>query len=199
MSPRTKSQFEELREQSRQQIKQAALELFAKSSYANTSMAQVAKEAGVSKGLIYNYFDSKQDLLFALVEEQVAEGEALMEQFLETISDPLEQLIALTKATVQMVLQDINYWRFMTSLAFQPDVLSELMPLVKRQKETSIRLMIGIFERLGADEPEKETYLYGSMLDGILLQYMTLRADYELEAMQDYLLKRYTEKQYPTK
>lgn len=199
MSPRSKSQFAKLRENSLQALKQAALELFAQNGYGHTSISQVAKKAGVSKGLVYNYFESKQALLHAIIEEQIEIGKELLARFLETFETPLEQLTALTEAVVRMVQQDINHWRFMTSLAFQPDVMQELQPLIKEQKATSIQQMTEIFERLGAAEPERETYLYGAMLDGILLQYLHLGPDYDLEGMQQYILRRYTQNQYPKK
>ena len=46
----------------------AALELFARQGYANTSVQQVVEAAGVTKGALYHYFHSKDDLLFAIYE-----------------------------------------------------------------------------------------------------------------------------------
>ncbi len=63
MSPRTQEQFEEMRESRRQQIMDAALELFAQEGYSHCSISQLAGHAGISKGLMYNYFESKEALL----------------------------------------------------------------------------------------------------------------------------------------
>jgi AcrR family transcriptional regulator len=49
-------------------VMQAALELFADQGYANTSVQQVVDAAGVTKGALYHYFQSKDDLLFAIYE-----------------------------------------------------------------------------------------------------------------------------------
>ena len=46
----------------------AALELFAEQGYANTSVQQLVETAGVTKGALYHYFQSKDDLLFAIYE-----------------------------------------------------------------------------------------------------------------------------------
>jgi len=51
-----------------EQILAAAVGLFARQGYARTTTKEIAREAGVSEGTIYRYFDSKQDLLFAFVE-----------------------------------------------------------------------------------------------------------------------------------
>jgi AcrR family transcriptional regulator len=69
MSPRTPEQFEAMRESRRKQIMDAALELFASKGYSNCSISQLAAQAGISKGLMYNYFDSKEALLMAIIEE----------------------------------------------------------------------------------------------------------------------------------
>ena len=55
-----------IREQRRHQILDAALHI-AEDSYHGSSMAAVAKRAKVSKGLIYNYFKSKEEILISLV------------------------------------------------------------------------------------------------------------------------------------
>ncbi|NOR33588.1 MAG: TetR family transcriptional regulator, partial [Bacteroidales bacterium] len=48
MSPRTPEQFEEIRESRRQQIMDAALELFASEGYSHCSISQLAVHAGIS-------------------------------------------------------------------------------------------------------------------------------------------------------
>ncbi len=63
MSPRTESQNEEIRRKMESKILDSALELFANEGYGGTSMQMIALKCGVSKGNLYNYFKSKQDLL----------------------------------------------------------------------------------------------------------------------------------------
>jgi AcrR family transcriptional regulator len=59
MSPRTQAQFTEMRETRRLQIMEAALELFATDGYGHCTISRLAAHAGISKGLMYNYFSSK--------------------------------------------------------------------------------------------------------------------------------------------
>lgn len=63
----------------RQQILDAASECFRKSGFHGASMAEIAKSFGMSCGHIYNYFDSKEAIIRALVERD-------MEQTLERIA-----------------------------------------------------------------------------------------------------------------
>ncbi|HET6559885.1 MAG TPA: TetR/AcrR family transcriptional regulator, partial [Prolixibacteraceae bacterium] len=61
--PRTTVQFEAIREEKRKLILETALELFAENGYHGTSISHITKKAGISKGLLYNYFVSKEDVL----------------------------------------------------------------------------------------------------------------------------------------
>jgi len=50
----------------------AALAIFEHTPYNNISMAELAKSVGVSKGTLYTYFDSKEELFLALLEDELA-------------------------------------------------------------------------------------------------------------------------------
>ena len=49
------------------ELLEAALEVFAKNGYRNTRLDDVADEAGVTKGTIYHYFDTKEELLLGVI------------------------------------------------------------------------------------------------------------------------------------
>jgi len=53
-------------------VTRAAVELFAAQGYANTSVQQIVEAAGVTKGAMYHYFESKDDLLFAIYERMLS-------------------------------------------------------------------------------------------------------------------------------
>lgn len=54
-----------------QEVLDAALALFAERGYAQTRLDDVAAKAGISKGTVYLYFASKQDLFEAVIQEKV--------------------------------------------------------------------------------------------------------------------------------
>ncbi len=54
------------------EIKNAALAAFAEKGYAATTMADIASQAGITKGTIYLYFLNKEELFNALVREHIA-------------------------------------------------------------------------------------------------------------------------------
>ena len=55
----------------RQQLLEMGANLFARHSFAELSMAQIAREAGISKALLYHYFPSKRDFFVATLQEGV--------------------------------------------------------------------------------------------------------------------------------
>ena len=79
----------------------------------------------------------------------------------------------------------------MTSLAFQTDVLTSLMPELRKKQEEAVAAIADIFRRLGSGEPEKEALYYGAVLDGIMLHYMQMEETYPIEEMKAYVLDRF--------
>lgn len=67
---------EEQKEQRRKLILEKALELFAKKGYSDTKIGDIAAAAHMSTGLMFHYFDSKEQLYEALV-RMGAEGTTL--------------------------------------------------------------------------------------------------------------------------
>jgi len=74
MSPRTQAQNHDIRTKRRRDILMVALELFATHGYHNTSVSELAKRADISKGLLYNYFHSKEEVLEAVIRQQFSDS-----------------------------------------------------------------------------------------------------------------------------
>ena len=80
-----------------QELLAAALELFVEKGFAATRSEEIAARAGVSKGTLYLYYPSKEDLLKAVISEQflahIAEGQQIIEAFTGTSGELLDNLI----------------------------------------------------------------------------------------------------------
>lgn len=63
----------------REEIAKAALELFSKRGFDGTTMAEIARKAGMGVGTLYQFFRGKEDLYLTLLEERCAELLALVE------------------------------------------------------------------------------------------------------------------------
>ena len=71
-------------EDKRTAILQATLKLISKNGFHGTAMSKVAQEAGVSAGIIYHYFDSKDDLMDELYRD-------IKRKFGQMINDSFDQ------------------------------------------------------------------------------------------------------------
>lgn len=89
-------------ESKRKQILVAATLLFTEQGYSSSSMALIAKNAGVSKQTVYSHFGSK-DELFAASIKQKCDSYQMTEISLDTASEPAEILFVLAKRFLAML------------------------------------------------------------------------------------------------
>jgi len=190
MSPRTNKQFEEIREQSRDKIMMAALELFATRGFHNSSISKIAAEAKVAKGLIYNYFDSKEDLLHAIINQALEEGDQFIHE-MQNIEDPKEQLRYVFNLAFGMMVDKFHYSKLLTSLSLQLDQFPGIMKTIHDRYKSTIPLLEHLLQKLGIENHQAEAKALAAMMDGIGIQYIVLYQDYPLEEMKQYLMNKY--------
>ena len=99
-------------EDRREQIMEAALRVFSKKGFAGASNKDIAEEAGITPGLIYHYFESKEALLKAIYEERSPSriSREIPEQILAL---PLEQFL---RFVVKQMLTGIEDEKFLPLL-----------------------------------------------------------------------------------
>jgi AcrR family transcriptional regulator len=77
------------------EIVQAAYQVFSEKGFASARLDDIARRAGVSKGALYLYFETKQDLFKAVVKDAVAPNIGTIEAFALGFPGPVEQLLRL--------------------------------------------------------------------------------------------------------
>jgi AcrR family transcriptional regulator len=136
MSPRP-----DVSEERRSQIIQSAIQVFTRLGFAKTRMDDVASESGLSKGLLYWYFKSKEEIIIAIadllfggefrkMQKLSVEGmtaRACLDSFLEIFLDDMKSILkvapviyefyslAFRNATVRRVMQEYLH-RYITIL-----------------------------------------------------------------------------------
>src|SRR4030043_2465271 len=83
-------------------ILNAALKTFVKRGYPETRVAEIAAEAGVAEGTLYNYFQSKEDLLLALFDEKWGGIISEIRGKISRLVDPNKKLKAIFSVVVMM-------------------------------------------------------------------------------------------------
>jgi len=121
MSPRTPRQFKEIREEKKALIMDVALEHFAKKGYFNTSISRIAKHAGISKGLLYNYFESKEELLAEIIIRSMGE----ISKHFDTNKDGVlseDEFEHFVRNYFKIIRENLSFWRLFYQLMLQKDV-----------------------------------------------------------------------------
>lgn len=189
MSPRSKSQFQELRDVSISKILDAALELFAIKGYDSTTIAGIAAKAGVSKGLMYNYFSSKDELLRALI-NQLNQGEsALMENIF--VDDPKKTLENVFMLFFRELKENYQQWLFISKLVMQIDKFDFVKSLATDKYNSYLLLFEQLLTAIGFRNAEQEAKLLGALFDGIGYQYLIIHDKYPLTEIENYLIQKY--------
>ena len=168
----------------RRQLLELGARLFATHSYAELSMAKIAREAGISKALLYHYFPSKQDFFVATLQQ----GAEAIAKRTEPDPDlpPMEALAGSIDGFLGWIEEnETAYRKLMESVGTVPEVKT----LIDRIRDaTSARILEG----LGAGDPPPPKLRAAARawlwyMDGVILDWLEHR-DMSVAEVRDFLL-----------
>jgi len=107
--PKTKEQNKELRDKTETLILEKSLEFFARHGLAATKMSDLAKMLGISQGLIYHYFSSKEKLFLKIVEQATKNNTTGMEQLIQAPISTKQKIHYLSDMMVTILLSDKTF------------------------------------------------------------------------------------------
>ena len=168
----------------RRQLLELGARLFATHSYAELSMARIAREAGISKALLYHYFPSKQDYFVATLQQGAEEIARRTEPDPEL--PPMEALAGSIDGFLGWIEEnEIAYRTLMESVGTVPEVKKLIDGL---RGATSARILEG----LGAGDPppprlRAATRAWLWFMDGVILDWLEHR-DMSRSEVRDLLL-----------
>ncbi|MGA9174081.1 MAG: TetR/AcrR family transcriptional regulator [Thermoactinomyces sp.] len=87
-------------------IIEAAIRVIARYGYHNAQVSKIAREAKVADGTIYLYFENKDDVLISLFSEKMGSFITRVEQELEQIKSPSDQLYKLIQLHFEHLERD---------------------------------------------------------------------------------------------
>lgn len=92
-------------EKRRKQIILAAIKLFSKNGFHKTTLKQLAEEAGLSHGNIYDYVGSKEDIFFLIHDFLASSAMEILNRSLEYIQDPVDKLRRMVRGEFNLMDQ----------------------------------------------------------------------------------------------
>lgn len=75
------------------EIVEVATDLFIQSGYAAVNLDEVARQAGIAKGTLYRYFENKESLFRAVVQQAIAENTGVLELAAPALEGSIQELI----------------------------------------------------------------------------------------------------------
>ena len=190
MSPRRPEENARIREETRARIMDAALRLFSRRGYDGTSVRAIAAGAGVATGLLANYFDGKQALLRALVEESIADVRASFAEA-ERAGAPGERIERLLRASFRILRERQAFWRLSYGVRMQPAVLEGLGDLLGVWTAEIQATLTGYLAEAGVPEPELEALVLFALIDGVSQHYVLHPDAYPIDAVVERIAARY--------
>ncbi len=184
----------------RELILQAAVQVFAKEGVERGKIADIAKEAGIGKGTVYEYFRSKEEILRGIeadfLQQSQAQFDALMERDLSP-SQKLEELFTLSIAMTDQLGDAVPFlievwahaarWQLKSSY---PNFLQEVSAYYRREITKVLKegVKAGEFREMNYDGVAT---LLLATLDGMGMQYMVMKGSEQFGKAQKEAVKSF--------
>ena len=169
---------------------ETALELFANEGYYPTSISKIAQKAGISKGLMYNYFESKEELILAII----GKGIGQLTEHLDPDQDGFltaDEFEYFIEENFRILHDNLDYWKLYFSTMMQPSVYKLVKGKFPHFFPPLQNVLEGHFKRKGIADPTLEAVLFDSILDGIFLNYVMDPDGFPLERIKEMIVERF--------
>ena len=182
--PRTPEQYEEIRNEKKKVILDAAMKLFACKGYASTSISSIADEANISKGLMYNYFKSKEELLKTILQNFINEIAEMMDSNHDNRLSK-EEAFQFLDNYFELLMTRTEEAKLFAQLTVQPEVLQffseNTMPMTKQGE-----LLVSCFSEIQKENIDMRILDFTAIIKGITILYVFEPEKYPDERMLQY-------------
>ena len=194
MTPRT---TEDRWQETHNQILSSAEQLFATKGFNGTSMNDIVKDSGFSKGALYNHFESKERLFLSLWEHQTNVSIEQLKQLFSPEDKAVDKIIKVAKVTMASTCDcPREMGRIQIEFMITAARMKSLEPDMKKRYETIHKFIHEIFEegvsngefKPGIDYNAITSILFAA-LDGLQLHFATLNIKFDTKQLQDTLIK----------
>ena len=184
--PRTPYQYEEIRNTKKRVILDAALKLFAEKGYASSSISCIAETANISKGLMYNYFKSKEELLKIIIQSFMDEIGVMLDPNRDDILCE-EEAHQFFDKYFELLMTRTEETKLFVQLTVQPEVIKiisegNMLPKSKKQGE----MIYSYFADNHTENIQMMLINYAAIMKGITVLYVFSPERYPDEMMLQY-------------
>jgi AcrR family transcriptional regulator len=185
-------------EQTRLKIIAAALELFSKNGYSNTTLAMIADEAGFSRGPIYWHFKNKDELYQAVLGFSQEPLEQLIKQSRDMAERPLEAIEYFISEWFRLLLENRWHRQSFEILLNKTELTEQMADTLKRERKLTREIVQLLTQLIVAAYPESElanaaesqAVLLYSTLMGITHSWLFSPKLFSLKAQQKFFARK---------
>jgi TetR/AcrR family transcriptional regulator, fatty acid metabolism regulator protein len=187
---------EELKSRRETQITRAAYEIIARNGYENITVQDIADHAGFSKGIVYYYFKSKDDVMVSLFNSIIEVIEKRFTEVRRENPDPRRQLENVIRISLDIVNEHMEFYRvimvFWTHIhhkQFMRETNAKLFSHWRREIEKILTLGVdrGVFKPGLAVNLAASTII--AKVLGVSLQYIFDPGALDLKTMRELVIK----------
>ncbi len=187
MSPRSAKQFDDIRKQKKELILESALELFAENGFHATSISQIAKKAGISKGLIYNYFESKNEILNEIIKVGFDSIYSNWDLNRDGVLSE-DEFVFFIRQSFKIMREKIEFWKLYMSLMLQPKVTESLKQNYSDEAGAIFKLFYNFIISRGSKDPESDMLAISALLKGSFITAITAPEFFPPEKLDDKII-----------
>jgi len=181
----------------RNQLIEAAISSLHDYGYADTTVARIAKKAGVSSGIVHHYFDGKDDLLFATMRHMLRVLRAETLNSLKQATTPRDRLSAIVEANFapsQYSPDVMSAWLALYGSARQSPNLTRILMLYDARLNSN--LLDALKQLTDRDKASELAIGVSALIDGVWLRAALLGDSYNRDTAI-HLVKSYIDCQLP--
>jgi len=183
---------DEIKKVKKSNIHDSAIKLFSNKGYFQTSISDISKEANISKGLLYHYYSSKEELFEEIVIESVESIlNYLPKNEKQEFSDD-DLAYFLNKIIIPSLDNNKAKWMLLILLLSQQKLFELALKHLTKSKDyvEFENILQKYFETKGYEKPDIEVELFTSSLMGICIQYITNPSFFPFNAVMEQFVKR---------
>ena len=174
---------------------EVALELFSKEGYHSTPISRIAKEAGISKGLMYNYFESKDDLILRILENGLNQLAELFDPNKDGVLTG-DEFDFFVEKSFDAVIENPTYWRLYFGILMQANIYDMVKEMYQSVLSESMGLLLDYYKDRGVEDPLAEALLFGAVMDGICMNYLLNPEMFQLEDFKQKVIDKFGHKEH---
>lgn len=180
MSPKSKQANEKIRQKTRQKIVTSAIMLFSASGFNGTSISEIAKTAGVSKGLIYTYFDNKEAIIKGIINDYLEDMKDFEESFTFMLSKskPIKTIVFVLDETLKLLVEQKQKWKILILFSLKMNDFPYIHQLSVNKYIEYRQLFEQLFRQMNYTNPRLEAQLLMAQIDGLSIEYLMLDNDH---------------------